>query len=114
VFARVVENGERWLSTHAASPSKSEVLFYTALAYETWWSVVRAPKEDIQVQDQFGPVRMRYVKGAPAALRKAIAYYDELVMLAPKSKEARQAERQLPRLRRGLDTGQRAFLCTTC
>ena len=114
VFARVLENGERWLSAHQTSPQRAEVLFYTAQAYETWWSVVRAPKEDLRVHDQFGPVRAKYVKGAAEALKKAIAYYDELVKLEPNSKEARRAERHLPRLRRGMDTGQRAFLCTMC
>ena len=114
VFARVIENGDKWLATHPDSKHRPEVLYLVAQAYETWWSVVRAPKDDIRVHDQFGPVRAKYVKGAPNALAKAVAYYDELLRLAPESKEARQAERRLPRLRRGFDTGQRAFLCTFC
>lgn len=114
VFARVIASGEKWLGEHSVSSRRHEVLFHVARAYETWWSAVRAPKEDIRVHDQFGPVRPKYVKGAPEALRKAIAYYEELVRLAPGSEEARQAQRHLPRLQRGIDTGQRVFLCTMC
>lgn len=112
-FATVIRNGEAYLDTHLGMKYRKELLFSLAISYESWWSISNAPSADI-AYEQFAPVRRKYVAGARSARTKAIELYEEVVRLAPDSVEAQAATRQLPRLKLGLDTGQRAFVCTYC
>jgi hypothetical protein len=113
-FGVVVEKGDTYLAAHADTTRRTELLFTLALAYETWWSASNAKPSDSLTYEQFAPKRDRYRPYADEAHRKAIRYYEEVIRLAPDSPEAKAARRQLPRLKLSLDTGQRAFLCTTC
>jgi hypothetical protein len=113
-FAVVVQKGENYLAAHPGTAHRKELWFTLALAYETWWSASHAQPADTLAYEQFGSMRKRYLPKADEARHKAIAYYEEVVGIAPDSPEARMASRQLPRLKLNLDTGQRTFLCTTC
>ena len=82
------------------------VLFALAQAYETWWSLSRASQDDPFVGDP-----AVYREGAEEARVKAIAYYERVAEVAPKSAPAVEAGSRLPRLRRGIDTHQRRYQC---
>lgn len=112
-FGVVVEKGEAYLKAHPNTGRRKELMFTLALAYETWWSASHAQPIDSLAYEQFGPMRSRYLSRADEARQKAIRYYQDVIHAVPDSPEARAARRQLPRLKLGLDTGQRAFLCTT-
>lgn len=104
-FRAVIQHGEEILRQRRESPRRLEVLFTVAQAYETWWSLSQASPED-------GYARASdYQEGAEEARRKAAAYYEEVVGMAPNSNEALYAQRRLPRLRLGVDTNQRTFYC---
>lgn len=103
LFKTVIEEGESFLARRPQSPQRVAVTFALAGAYETWWALSQA--EDGYVS------RDQYQKGSDLARQKAIQDYEQVVRLAPESQEAIYARRQLPRLKLGLDTGQRQFFC---
>lgn len=113
-FALVIREGEAYLAAHPETRHRKELMFTLALAWETWWSASHAPASDELTYQQFRPVRRRYLPRADEARRKAVQYYEGVIQTDPDSLEARSARRHLPRLRLGLDTGQRAFLCISC
>jgi hypothetical protein len=113
-FATVIRNGEAYLGAHPEMKYRKELLFSLAISYESWWSTTNAPASDGLAYEQFAPVRPKYVAGARSARTRAIELYEEVVRLSSDSVEAKAAARQLPRLKLGLDTGQRAFVCTYC
>lgn len=104
-FRPVIQHGEESLAGHAKGTRRPEVLFTVAQAYETWWSLSETSDRDPYVE------RSRYQPGAEAARKKAIAYYEQVVGLAPASDEAADARRRLPRLKLAIDTNQRRFFC---
>jgi len=53
----------------------------------------------------------KYQEGAEAARQKAIALYEHFLQTAPQSDYAGYAKRVLPRIKLGIDTGQRRFYC---
>ena len=85
-----------------------------AVANESWWSIAHAPPDDQIVTGSPYPRRAENARGGDAARQRAIDYYREVVRLAPASPEAAAAQRRLPRLGLGLDTGQRRFFCFSC
>jgi hypothetical protein len=111
-FRDVIEHGEAFLAQHPATQFRKEVLFTLAVANESWWSVAQAPKDDGWVSAVSYPRKELNKPQAAAARERAIAYYEEIVKLAPDSPEAASAERRLPRLKLRLDTGQRRFFCS--
>jgi hypothetical protein len=86
-----------------------------AQAYETWWSLSQAPGpgEDLTEAEEAEPDAnpQQYQEGAEAARQQAIAGYEQLLQTAPQSDYAAYARRVLPRLKLGIDTGQRRFYC---
>ncbi|MGA3187106.1 MAG: hypothetical protein ABSF22_08340 [Bryobacteraceae bacterium] len=112
LFHDVIEHGEAFLAQHPATPFRKEVLFTLAVAEETWWSVAHAPADDGWVSGIPYPRKDLNRQDAAAAKKRAIDYYQQIVKLAPDSPEATSAERRLPRLKLGLDTGQRRFFCS--
>ena len=104
-FRQVIRYGGEFLNERPNSPRRMEVIFHLAQAYETWWSISRASDEDSYVR------RTLYQEEANAARKKAIAYFEEVLKLAPGSYEAAYARFRLPRLKLGVDTNQRRFFC---
>lgn len=107
-FRRVIQQGQEFQKKHASSPYLAEVELTMAQAYETWWSLSQAPsgEEDSDVEPA------NYQEGAEAARQKSIAAYERLLQAAPQSDAALYAQRVLPRLKLGVDTGQRRYYCT--
>jgi hypothetical protein len=114
LFHDVIEHGEAFLRQYPASPYKKEVLFTLAVANESWWSIAHASLKDYWVADIPYPRHDSNKQQAEAARARAIAYYEQILQLAPGSPEAASAKRRLPRLKLGLDTGQRRFFCSYC
>jgi hypothetical protein len=113
-FRAVIEKGEAFLAERPTSPVRKEVLHSVAVAYESWWSIARAPANDGIVADIPYPRRAADAREAGRARLQAIECYRELLRIAPDSPEAAAALRRLPRLEVDLDTGQRRFFCTYC
>jgi hypothetical protein len=107
-FRQVTQQGPPFLEKHPKSPYQIDVQLAVAQAYETWWSLSQAPtdEEDSDVRPQ------KYQEGAEAARQQSIARYEQLLQTSPQSDHAAYARRELPRLKLGIDTGQRRFYCT--
>jgi hypothetical protein len=101
-FRTVIAEGEKFLAGHPATPHRAELVLSLAEAYETWWSLSRAPSSDDYV------TAGQYRDGAETALRKAMQLYESL---PPDEPPAIIARRRLPRLKLGIDTVQRRFYC---
>ena len=101
-FRAVIAHGEQFLARHPATPHRAEMVLSLAEAYETWWSLSRAPASDDYVTAD------HYREGAATALRKAIQLYESL---PPNEPPAVVARHRLPRLKLGIDTVQRRFYC---
>ncbi len=115
-FRVVIWRGEAFLSERPHSPIRKDVLFTLAVAYESWWSIGMLPPDDplFELGSPLPSRQRENRRRAPEARLKAIAYYEELIRLAPASEEALAARRQLPRLKLGLDTGCRQYFSTEC
>ena len=113
-FRAVIQQGLPFLEQHPKSPYQLDVRLAVAQAYETWWSISLPPihGQAITAEEDSEPVvYQRYQEGAEEARQKAIAYYERLLQTAPQSDHAAYARRVLPRLKLGIDTGQRRFYC---
>jgi len=104
-FREVIKQGEAFLAAHPAHARRAEVLFLVAQAYETWWSLSKAPKDDDYAN------AAAYQQGAPAAREKAIQNYEEVTRVAPQSRLAEAAREVAAKLKQGRDTSQRRFFC---
>jgi hypothetical protein len=113
-FRDVIDRGEVFLSQHPSTQFRKEVLFTLAVANESWWSIAQAPAGDGWVAEIPYPRKAINRQQAAAARDRAISYYQRIIELAPESPEAASAVRRLPRLKQGLDTGQRRFFCSYC
>jgi hypothetical protein len=111
-FRIVIQQGLVFLEKHSSSPYRLDVQFAVAQAYETWWSLSQAlrPQERVDEEEPDADPA-QYQKGAEAARQKAVEVYEQLLQAAPQSDYAVYARRVLPRLKLGLDTGQRRFYC---
>jgi hypothetical protein len=106
-FRDVIARGEEFLRARPRTPDRAQIVLFVAQSYETWWSLSRANAErEIHIPD-LGV----YQEGAATARRKAIEYYNELLRLPGTTDEAAYARLALPRLKLGIDTGQRRFIC---
>jgi hypothetical protein len=104
-FRRVIEQGEAFLAGHPHGWPALQTTLALAQAYETWWSLSRAPANDDYA---YAP---NYQEGADAAREKAVAYYQQVVRLAPNSPAAAYARLRLPPLQAEQDTPQRRYFC---
>lgn len=114
-FRAVIQQGFPFLEQHPKSPYQLDVQLAVAQAYETWWSIslppVRGQTVTAEEEDYEPVVYQRYQEGAEEARQKAVAYYERLLQTAPQSDHAAYARRVLPRLKLGIDTGQRRYYC---
>lgn len=118
-FRAVIQQGLPFLEQHPKSPNQLDVRLNVQLAvaqaYETWWSIslppVRVQTVTAEEEDYEPVVYQRYQEGAEEARQKAVAYYERLLQTAPQSDTAVYARRVLPRLKLGVDTGQRRYYC---
>lgn len=107
-FRNVIREGEQFLASRANSPRRLDVEFAAAEAYETWWSLSRAPA----VRDnEADPSPDAYREGAEGARAKAIAYYEDIARSAPDSTQTKCSRKSLEMLRQNKDTHQRRFFC---
>ena len=107
-FRTVIQQGLQFQEQRPKSPYLLDVQLAVAQAYETWWSLSQAPTGEEYSDVEPG----RYQEGADAARQKSIAYYAQLLQTTAQSDHAAYARRVLPRLKLGIDTGQRRFYCT--
>jgi len=109
-FRAVIQHGLPFMEQHPKSPYQLDVQLTLAQGYETWWSLSQAVAP---TGDEYGEAvePQKYQQGAEEARQKAIAYYERLLQTAPQSDHAAYARRVLPRLKLGIDTGQRRFYC---
>ena len=105
-FRDVIREGERFLSGRPKSRVRRDVVTTLAWAYETWWSLSRAPASDPYVESP-----APYAPGALTARQQAIAYYEQAFQLGLTGAVANDARARLVKLRRGIDTDQRIFHC---
>jgi hypothetical protein len=110
-FHAVIQQGPLFLEQHPKSPHKLDVQLTVAQAYETWSSLSQPQVTTAGESSEYVDTQ-KYQEGAEAARQKAIAYYERLLQTAPQSDQAAYARRVLPRLKLGIDTGQRRFYCT--
>jgi hypothetical protein len=111
-FRTVIQRGLEFEKTHRNSEYLPDVQIAAAQACETWWSLSRAPtgEEVSEVDADVQPVN--YQEGGEAARQKAIALYESFLQTAPQSDYSAYARRVLPRLKLGVDTGQRRYYCS--
>lgn len=107
-FRTVIQQGLQFQEQRPKSPYLLDVQLAVAQAYETWWSLSQAPTGEEYSDVEPG----KYQEGADAARQKSIAYYEQLLQTTAQSDHAAYARRVLPRLKLGIDTGQRRFYCT--
>ena len=110
----MIVRGQAFLESHPGTKHRVQVQYALAVANESWWSSARAPADDGWVSGIPYPRRGVNERQAGRAREEAIRYYREVVLAAPGSPEAASALRRLPRLKLGLDTGQRHFFCSYC
>ncbi len=109
-FRAVIQQGLPFLEQHPRSSYQLDVQLTVAQAYETWWSLSQAqPATGGDDSENVDPGK--YQQGAEEVRQKAIAFYERLLQIAPQSDHAVYARRVLPRLKLGIDTGQRRFYC---
>jgi hypothetical protein len=114
LFRAVIERGEAFLAGHPNTDFRRDVTYLVAVANESWWSIAHSKPDDPIVSGIPYPRRAVNEREAETARGRAIAWYREVIRLAPDSAEAASALRRLPRLGLGLDTGQRRFFCFYC
>ena len=104
-FRSVIAESSRFLNRHRNSSYRRDFLFDLAQAYETWWSLSQASRDDDYVNAE------KFTEGADLARGRAIELYQQVVHEAPKSDVAAYAMLVLPRLQSKLDTSQRQYYC---
>jgi hypothetical protein len=115
-FRKVVQQGLPFLEKHPNSPDRFDVQLAVAQAYETWWSLSQAAVPgpsamETNEDDEPDADPREYQQGAEAARQQAVDRYTQLLQLGPQDDYAIYAARQLPRLKSGVNTGQRRFYC---
>jgi hypothetical protein len=108
-FRAVIRQADMFLLKYPESRFRKEQTYHLALAYETWWSLSQAQRGDPSAEGAHADKT-----SGEAARKRSIELYEELISIAPESPEARAGQLQLPRLKLGLDTGERTFFCFSC
>ncbi|MFW6080247.1 MAG: hypothetical protein ACODAE_11545 [Gemmatimonadota bacterium] len=104
-FRRVIERGRTFLDERPESALRGYVAYTVAAAYETWWSLSRAPDDSPYV------VASEYRAGADEARRRAVAHYAIAAPALEGTVEGDDAARRMARLHLGIDTRQRRYHC---
>ena len=104
-FRDVIREGEAFLKEHPENAHAATIDYDLAQAYETWWSLGRAPQNNEEEVDA-----QRYVDGASAGER-ALDYYNQLTQKYPQSAESACAKRSIDLLQHEKDTRQRRYFC---
>lgn len=104
-FRDVIREGEAFLRQHPKNAHAATVDYDLAQAYETWWSLGKAPQNN---EEEVEPER--YVDGASVGER-ALDYYNQLTQKYPQSTESACAKQSIDLLRQGKDTRQRRYFC---
>ena len=104
-FRDVIREGEAFLKEHPDNAHAATIDYDLAQAYETWWSLGRAPQNN---EEEVEPER--YVDGASGGER-ALDYYNQLTQKYPQSAESACAKRSIDRLQQEKDTRQRRYFC---
>jgi hypothetical protein len=112
-FRQIIQQGVPFMQKHPNSPYRLDAQLAVAQAYETWRSLGQAatPGQDPAAEEGSVVNPQQYQEGAETSRQKAIASYEQLLQTSPQSDHAAYARRQLPRLKLGLDSGQRRFYC---
>jgi hypothetical protein len=92
----VIRQGESFLRQRPSSPYRGVVTLLVAEAYASWWSLSNEPAGS-DMSAYVDPKQFR--EGAEAARMKAIAYFEEVLQVAPGTKLSEFALRVLPPLR---------------
>lgn len=109
-FKRVIERGGNFLKKNPKSPIRSQVILTLAEAHETGWSLSLASNKDAFVGvDGFDP--KTYEAKAPYHREKAMLYYEQFLKEVPESSESSSVQMKLKRIRLGLDTNSRDYVC---
>jgi hypothetical protein len=104
-FAHVIRHGTAWLQSHPRSPWRTAVLTSVARAYETKWASNGTFTADAREN-------ARVVTAAEAAARvRALRMYDEVIRVAPASRNAAYARRRIVQIRANMTTSQDAYSC---
>jgi hypothetical protein len=107
IYTETVEQGIEWLKRFPTSRYRLQVIEAVAEAYETWWSLSKAPEDD-----EFGSQSRDWATpGAPRARVEAIAWYERLLKELPPGVPTQGIVQTLIHLKLDVDTGQRGFHC---
>lgn len=109
----VARQGDAYLAAHPASRNRAVILFLTAQAYDTWWSLSQSAAAALLDDSGWSNVgdAERYKEGASAAREKAAFDYQEAAKLAPGTLLAAESAKRAEKLAKGQDTDQRAYYC---
>jgi hypothetical protein len=104
-FTHVIRHGNLWLQSHLESPWRAAVITTLARAYETKWALNGTFTADAREN-------ARVVTAEEAAARvRALRLYEELMRLAPGSKDAAYVRRRIVQIRANMTTSQYAYSC---
>ena len=104
-YLQVAREGPSWLARHPNSGFEPFVLQAIAEAYETWWSLSRAPKDEEFV------TASEHAEGADDAQLEAVRWFSRLRERHPDSAQALASAVRANQIAIGVDTGQRRFFC---
>jgi hypothetical protein len=106
-YADVIREGTAWLEREPSTRFRLMLTEAVAQAYETWWSLSKAPEHDDFAFDS----REAATPGAPRARTEAIAWYGRLRRELPAGLPTQGIDETLMRLQLDVDSGQRRFHC---
>jgi hypothetical protein len=106
-YRDVATHGQEWLARNPASPYRLVVTRAVAAAYETWWSLSKAPEYDelafVSKEDA--------TKGAAEARVRAIEWNERLLSELPAGLAHPDIDRTIVHLHADVDTGARTYHC---
>jgi hypothetical protein len=106
-YRDVATHGQDWLARNPASPYRLVVTRAVAAAYQTWWSLSKAPEYD----DLAFASKEDAMKGAAAARLRAIEWNERLLSELPAGLPHPDIDRTIVHLHADVDTGAREYHC---
>lgn len=104
----VIRQGESFLRQRPGSPYRGAVTLLVAEAYASWWSLSNEPAGS-GMSAYVDP--KQFQEGAEAARIKAIAFFEEVLQLAPRTRLSKFALHVLPALRNQQVLDNYRFYC---